>query len=51
MTLASIPHELKDLRELEKIFISKRIIFKNIAIMHGEREIANINLQNFKRNN
>ena len=51
MTLASIPHGLKDLRELEKILISKRIIFKNIAIQHGESEIANINLQKFKRNN
>ena len=42
MSLDSIPDELKDLKKLEKILISKRIIFKKIAIMHGKGEFAKI---------
>ena len=40
--LDSIPDELKDLKKLEKILISKRIIFKKIAIMHRKGEFAKI---------
>ena len=43
MTLDPIPDELKDLKELEKILISKRIRFeKKIAIMHGKGGFSNI---------
>ena len=36
MSLDPIQDELKDLKESEKILISKRILFKKIAIMHGK---------------
>ena len=42
MSLDPIPDELKDLKKVAKIFISKRIIFKIIAIMHGKGEFAKI---------
>ena len=42
MSLDPIPDELKDLKKSEKILISKRIIFKKIAIMHGKWEFAKI---------
>ena len=42
MSLHPIPDELKDLNKLEKILISKRIIFLKIAIIHGKREFAKI---------
>ena len=42
MSLDPIPDELKDLKKVAKIFISKRIIFKKIAIMHGKGEFAKI---------
>ena len=41
-SLDPIPDELKYLKKLEKDLISKRIIFKKIAIMHGKGEFANI---------
>ena len=34
MTLDPIPDELQDLKKIEKVLISKRILFKKIAIMH-----------------
>ena len=43
MSLDPIPDELKDLKKLEKILISRAIIFKKIAIMHGKGEVAKIN--------
>ena len=42
MSLNSIPDKLKDLEVLEKILISKRIISKKIAIMHGKGEFSKI---------
>ena len=44
ISLDSIADELQDLRKLEKVLISKGTIFKKIAIMHGKREFAKINL-------
>ena len=35
MSLDHIPDELKDLKKLEKILISKKIIFKKIPMMQG----------------
>ena len=35
MSLDHIPDELKDFKKLEKIFISKKIIFKKIPMMQG----------------
>ena len=42
MALDPIPRELKNLRRLERILISKRILFKKIAIMHGKGEFSKI---------
>ena len=42
MSLDSIPDELKDFKKLEKILISKRIIFKKIATMNRKEEFAKI---------
>ena len=42
MSLDPILDELKDLKKLEKILISKRIIFKKIAIINGKGEFAKI---------
>ena len=39
-SLDPIPDELKDLKKLEKTLISRGIIFKKIAIMHGIGEFA-----------
>ena len=36
------PDELKYFKKLEKIVVSKRIIFQKIAIMHGKGEFAKI---------
>ena len=36
------PKQLQSLRKLEKVLISKRIMFKKVAIMHGKREFAKI---------
>ena len=41
-SLDPISDELKYLKKLEKDLISKRIIFKKIAIMHGKGEFAKI---------
>ena len=41
-SLDPIPDELKYLKKLKKDLISKRIIFKKIAIMHGKGEFAKI---------
>ena len=43
MSLDPIPDKLKDLKKLEKILISRGIIVKKIAIMHGKGEVAKIN--------
>ena len=42
MALSSIPDILKDLKKLEKVLISKRILFKKIAIMHGKGQLSKI---------
>ena len=42
MILDPILDELKDLKKLEKILISKRMIFKKIAIINGKGEFAKI---------
>ena len=42
MSLDPIPDELKDLRNLDKILISKRIIFRKITVMHGKEEFAKV---------
>ena len=41
-SLDPISDELKYLKKLKKDLISKRIIFKKIAIMHGKGEFAKI---------
>ena len=35
-----IPGELKDLKKFEKVLISKQILFKKIAVMHGKGEFS-----------
>ena len=40
--LDPIPDELKDLKKLVNVLISKRILFKKIAIMHGNGEFFKI---------
>ena len=42
MAPSPIPHILKDLKKLEKVLISKGILFKKIAIMHGKGEFPKI---------
>ena len=42
MVLHPIPDELKALKKLEKALISKRILFKKIAIMHEKAESSKI---------
>ena len=42
MALSPIPDILKDLKKLEKILISKRILSKKIAITHGKGEFSKI---------
>ena len=43
MALDPRPDELKDFfKELEKVLISKRILFKKIAIMHGKSEFPKL---------
>lgn len=36
------PKQLQNLRKFEKVLISERILFKNIALIHGKRELAKI---------
>ena len=38
--MRSYPDELKDLKKLGKILISKKIIFQKIAIVHRKEEFA-----------
>ena len=38
MVLDPITDELQDLKKLEKVLISKRILFKEIALMYGKDE-------------
>ena len=42
MALSPIPDILKDLKKLEKVLISKRILSKKIAITHGKGEFSKI---------
>ena len=42
MALDPIPDELKNLKKLEKVLISKRILFKEIVIIHGKGELSKI---------
>ena len=42
MALDPIPDELRHLKKLEKVLISKRLLFKKIAIMHGKGEFSKI---------
>ena len=42
MVLDPIPDQLRDLKKLGKVLISERILFKNIAIMHGKGELSKI---------
>ena len=42
MSLDPITDELKGFQKLEKILISKRTIFKKMAIMHGKWEFAKL---------
>ena len=36
------PKQLQNLRKLEKVLISKRILFKKVAVMHGKGEFPKI---------
>ena len=36
------PKLLQNLRKLEKVLISKRILFKKVAVMHGKGKFAKI---------
>ena len=42
MSLHPIPDELKDLKNFLKILISKKIIFKKIAIIHGNSNLQKL---------
>ena len=42
MALDPIPDELRHLRKLEKVLISKRLLFKETAIMHGKGGFSKI---------
>ena len=42
MALDPIPDELKDLKKLKKVLISKRILFKKTELMHGKGEFSKI---------
>ena len=42
MAVDPIPNELKNFKKLEKVFTSKRILFKKVAIMHGKGEFSKI---------
>ena len=46
MVLDPIPDELKDLKKIEKVSISNRILFKKIAIMYGKGEFCKIKASN-----
>ena len=40
LEVEAFPKVLQDLRRLEKVLISRRILFKKIAIMHGKGEFS-----------
>ena len=40
LEIGGIPQVFQDLRRLEEVLISKRILFKKIAIMHGKGEFS-----------
>ena len=42
MALSPIPDSLKDLKKIEKVLISKRILFKKTAITYGKDEFSKI---------
>ena len=42
MALDPTPDELKDFKKLEEVLISKRILFKKIAITHGKVELFKV---------
>ena len=42
MVVDPIPSEVKDFKKLEKVSISKIILFKKIAMMHGKGEFSKI---------
>ena len=42
MALSLIPVIWQDLKKLEKVLISKRILLKKIAIMHGKSDFSKI---------
>ena len=35
-----LPKLLQNLRKLEKVLISKKILFKKVSVMHGKRKIC-----------
>ena len=47
MALVPILDELKDFKKIEKVLTSEKILFKNIAIMHGKSEYSNIKKSNW----
>ena len=51
MCIEPLPKELQGLR-LEKILISKKILFKKVAIMHGKGELTKLkgNISNIVEN-
>ena len=42
LDVETAPKQLKNLRKLEKLLISKRILLKKKLIMHGKREFSKI---------
>lgn len=42
LELSSIPNEYAHLLRLEKVLVSKRILFKKIAVVHGKGEFSKI---------
>ena len=42
LKVEAAPKVLQDLRRLEKVLISRRILFKKVAIMHGKGEFSKI---------
>ena len=42
LEVEAAPKVLQDLRRLEKVLISRRILFKKVAIIHGKGELSKI---------
>ena len=42
LEIGDIPQVFQDLRRLDKVLVSKRILFKKITIMHGKGEFSKI---------